>query len=340
MARPQEQTADAKLTQTSADQPVSPPPAPNRSEQPDPAESAAETDIKQSAFQKINRKEAKASKEGSRKQEQPASKGNPFAVITEKAWYQKYSVPVMILLAAILAVSAVSSGSAAKALEKSNADRQQQIEELEKENGDLQDQIDEQCLSINRLKEENNELKNGKDKMLVDVRNAYDKKDWSGTVALADKLHEKYNGSQQDQEGQKLKQTAAQKIKEAEEAEKKKQEEEERKRKEEEARGYETGITYDQLARTPDDYIGDKVKFSGKVIQVTNNDDSVSIRLAVDGDYDKVVFGIYEKDLVSSRILEDDVITIYGISAGEYTYKAVLGNSITIPGIAIAKIDQ
>ena len=33
----------------------------------------------------------------------------------------------------------------------------------------------------------------------------------------------------------------------------------------EEAKGYETGITYDQLARTPDDFKGKKVKFYGKV---------------------------------------------------------------------------
>ena len=35
-----------------------------------------------------------------------------------------------------------------------------------------------------------------------------------------------------------------------------------------EAIGYDTGITYEQLARTPNEYNGEKVKFSGKVIQV------------------------------------------------------------------------
>lgn len=37
---------------------------------------------------------------------------------------------------------------------------------------------------------------------------------------------------------------------------------------EQERIGYETGISYDQLARTPDDFINQKVKFTGKVLQV------------------------------------------------------------------------
>lgn len=56
-------------------------------------------------------------------------------------------------------------------------------------------------------------------------------------------------------------------------------EEAERKAKE----GYDTGITYDQLARTPDDYKGEKVKFYGKVVQVVENPDVdyIHIRFAV-----------------------------------------------------------
>lgn len=41
--------------------------------------------------------------------------------------------------------------------------------------------------------------------------------------------------------------------------------------------GYETGITYEQLARIPDSYIYKKVKFSGNVIQVLKGDNEVNI---------------------------------------------------------------
>jgi hypothetical protein len=114
------------------------------------------------------------------------------------------------------------------------------------------------------------------------------------------------------------------------------------KKAEEERRGYETGITYDQLARTPDSYQDDKVKFSGKVLQVMEDDDSstVNIRLAVGGDYDNVLLGVYSSYTVSKRVLEDDYITVYGTSNGLTTYESTMGGDITIPEVQIDKISQ
>ena len=108
----------------------------------------------------------------------------------------------------------------------------------------------------------------------------------------------------------------------------------------EEAKGYETGITYDQLARTPDEYKGKKVKFTGRVVQLIENDSEINIRLAVDDNYDTIIFGGYDPSIVSSRVLEEDVITIYGNSIGLYSYESTLGGKITVPGIWIEKIDQ
>lgn len=108
----------------------------------------------------------------------------------------------------------------------------------------------------------------------------------------------------------------------------------------EERMGYETGITYDQLARTPDEYKGKKVKFSGKVIQVLEGDGTVEIRLAVNSNYDTILYCAYQSSIVSSRVLEDDKITVYGTSNGLLSYKSTMGGTITIPSILIDKIDQ
>lgn len=108
----------------------------------------------------------------------------------------------------------------------------------------------------------------------------------------------------------------------------------------EEAKGYETGITYDNIARNPDDYIGKKVKFSGKVIQVIESSETVQIRLAINNDYNKVVFCEYDPSITDSRILEEDTITIYGTSEGTITYQSTIGGQITVPGILIQRIDQ
>ena len=179
------------------------------------------------------------------------------------------------------------------------------------------------------LKLENDELSNGAQKQLSDIKNAYEKGEWQNVIDLSSALHEKYNGSEEDIEAQQLAKTSQENIdkqKAAEEAEK--------------AKGYETGITYDQLARTPDDYEGQKIKFYGKVIQVMESDSSVTIRLAVNDDYDTILYGQYFKSIVSSRVLEDDYITVYGTSVGTISYQSTMGGTITIPGVYIEKIEQ
>lgn len=103
--------------------------------------------------------------------------------------------------------------------------------------------------------------------------------------------------------------------------------------------GYDTGITYDQLARNPKDYIGEKIKFTGTVLQVMESDYEVTIRLATSKRYDNVIYCTYSPDIVSSRILEDDRITVYGASTGTVSYQATSGKEVTIPGMHVDKIE-
>lgn len=141
-----------------------------------------------------------------------------------------------------------------------------------------------------------------------------------------------------EQEKKEAELKAAKEDKEKEEAEKLAAEQ--KKKEEEEKKGYDTGITYSQLARTPDDYLAKKVKFSGKVVQVMEDGDSVGIRLAVDGDYDNIILGTFDSSIISERILEDDYITVYGLSAGIYTYESTMGASISVPSMTIDKISR
>lgn len=103
--------------------------------------------------------------------------------------------------------------------------------------------------------------------------------------------------------------------------------------------GYDTGITFNQLARTPDDYIGLKVKFSGKVIQVIEGDGETNLRIAINDDYNHVILVYYDPSILKSRVLENDNITFYGISQGLYTYESTMGGKITVPLVSIDKIE-
>ena len=182
---------------------------------------------------------------------------------------------------------------------------------------------------VNDLQAKLDELENGASTQLVEIKNAYENGEWQNVIDLAGKLHEKYNGSEEDKEAQEMAKNSQSKLDEAAAA-----------KAAEEAQGYETGIIYDQLARTPDDFKGKKVKFTGKVVQVIEGSGSIQIRLAVNDNYDTILFGQYDSSIVGSRVLEDDHITIYGTSAGTISYQSTMGGTITIPGVSIEKIDQ
>lgn len=161
--------------------------------------------------------------------------------------------------------------------------------------------------------------------------------DYTAVPELESKIQELEAKEKKEQEEKKKKEEAEAKKKAEEEARKA---EEARLKAEEEARGYETGITYDQLARTPDEYLAKKVKFYGKVLQVMDGVSSTQIRLAVNDDYDTVIYCDYDNSIVGSRILEDDYITVKGVSEGLMSYKSTMGGTITIPSVLVEQIDQ
>jgi hypothetical protein len=103
---------------------------------------------------------------------------------------------------------------------------------------------------------------------------------------------------------------------------------------------YRTDITYDNLARTPDDYYGEPIKMSGKVVQVSEGDGETDLRVAVNSDYDDIIYLFYDSSITSERVLEDDKITFYGISLGLYSYEATSGATITIPLAYVTSIER
>ena len=51
------------------------------------------------------------------------------------------------------------------------------------------------------------------------------------------------------------------------------------------------------------------------------------------GWYEDTVYIIYYPEDGEDKILEDDIVTVYGTAEGEYSYTSVLGAYITIPKI-------
>lgn len=98
---------------------------------------------------------------------------------------------------------------------------------------------------------------------------------------------------------------------------------------------------YKDIARNPKDYEGKPAKFRGEVIQVQESGDSVVLRVNVtyesfeyidDGIWSDTVYVEYtRKNDSESRILEDDIINMYGTIKGTKTYETVMGSEMTIP---------
>ena len=148
-----------------------------------------------------------------------------------------------------------------------------------------------------------------------------------------------------EEEQKQLEEKLAKEKAEKEEAERKAKEEAEAKAKAEqeakEKQGYETGITYDQLARTPDEYMCELCKFRGEVVQVLEDGDTVNMRLAVNGNYDNMLLlNVSQDKLSEGRILEGDYITIYGMSMGIQTYTSTMNKQVSIPWILVYEIDR
>lgn len=91
---------------------------------------------------------------------------------------------------------------------------------------------------------------------------------------------------------------------------------------------------YADVARTPDSYKGQLMAFTGKVIQVVEGTSEVNLRVATDGSYGDVILVGYDPAIMGgTRVLEDDIVTVYGTCIGLYTYESTLGASISIPGL-------
>lgn len=103
---------------------------------------------------------------------------------------------------------------------------------------------------------------------------------------------------------------------------------------------YSSDYSYNTIARDSDSYKDTKVKFRGKVLQEGDSGQGLHyIRFAVDSNYDTVLFVTYDADQVTGRILDDDILTVFGTVVGDYSYETVMGATVTLPWIHADIVD-
>ncbi|WP_455938287.1 hypothetical protein [Gemella morbillorum] len=125
----------------------------------------------------------------------------------------------------------------------------------------------------------------------------------------------------------------------AEEEEKARKEEEERQKAEAEAHKYETGLTWEQIAREGKN--GTLGQFEGKIVQVINgNYGYTQYRIAINGNYDTIMLVEAASYELKETLLEDDYVYFKGKSMGTVSYESVLGAKITIPAFDVDEIHR
>lgn len=238
----------------------------------------------------------------------------------------------------ILSLFLVSCGNSTE-LEDKNKKLEEDINNVQSQYNSVKSELETTKEELTKINEEFN---NYKEKMKpYEELSSKELEAKKSEAELAKKKAEEELLKKKAEEEKKKAEEAAKKAeeekKQAEEAAKK-AEEEKKQAAEKEKQGYETGITFEQLARTPDEYTGEKIKFTGKIIQVMEGDSYTQYRFAIDEDYDKIMLIEIAKDVLdNTRILENDNVTIYGYSLGLFTYTSTLGGKITVPAVAVDK---
>lgn len=94
-------------------------------------------------------------------------------------------------------------------------------------------------------------------------------------------------------------------------------------------------LTFKELARNPDNVKNTKVKITGEVIQVMEGTTYNAIRLNITkssyGYYSDTVYIKYIPKVGEDKVLENDIITIWGTAQGDCTYTTVLKSEVTLP---------
>lgn len=102
-------------------------------------------------------------------------------------------------------------------------------------------------------------------------------------------------------------------------------------------------IEYREFSRNSESYKGTNVYFKGEVIQVVDQDSTgavLRVNVTLQGSayysyYTDTIYVVYDNsdEISVSKILEDDIIEIWGIAEGDYSYTSIFGSKITLPSV-------
>lgn len=92
-------------------------------------------------------------------------------------------------------------------------------------------------------------------------------------------------------------------------------------------------IDYKKIARDVNGLEGEYFKFTGEIVQDCGDSSyRINVTKSEYGYYSDTILFFFDTGS-GDRILEGDIVTIWGVSDGLYTYETVLGSEVTLPGV-------
>lgn len=95
--------------------------------------------------------------------------------------------------------------------------------------------------------------------------------------------------------------------------------------------------TFKDIARNPEKVKGEYAVITGEVVQVLEDGNDVNLRVNITEEswgYTDTVYVTYvRKSVNEDRILEDDIVTIWGTLEGLFSYESTIGKMVTLPWI-------
>lgn len=89
-------------------------------------------------------------------------------------------------------------------------------------------------------------------------------------------------------------------------------------------------VPFPDLDRNTEAYLNQEIILNGTAIQVIEDGQSYTVRLAVDDQPDQIVLILC---FTENRILENDRLTVIGLVMGRETMQTVLGQPVTLPWV-------
>ena len=94
---------------------------------------------------------------------------------------------------------------------------------------------------------------------------------------------------------------------------------------------YHSVTDYDSFERQPASHKGERITFTGTVVQVVEGSYQTVYRIAQNNDNDKIFYVIYRKSENTPRLLKDDKVTVYAVFTELRTYTSTTNLQVTVP---------